>query len=212
MVKKDFFFGKKKEWKPYFGFSIYSTIGTQVSQEVRNNCKNTKASNLSFPKLKDNQCFSQNQLYLFFDIHTNKQVITRFDIIICCRYLEKCHLRYKRLESIFNQRRTRIWWVERFFAENYILVWIPNIVTKKAFITKRPQTKQLIDFSFIWYSYHGSTSPFSSIPLLLLKAKLRLCSLYWIAFAPARKPNRIRIPFTHTNCDFGAISPQGVEP
>ena len=138
--------------------------------------------------------------------------MTRFDIIICCRYLQKCHLRYKRLESIFTQRRTRIWWVELFFAENYILVWIPNIVTKKAFITKRPQTKQLIDFSFIWYSYHGSTSPFSSMPLLLLKAKLRLCSLYWIAFAPARKPERIRVPFTHTNCDFGAISQRSVEP
>ena len=25
----------------------------------------------------------------FFDIHTNEQVITRFDIIICCRYLLK---------------------------------------------------------------------------------------------------------------------------
>ena len=25
----------------------------------------------------------------FFDIHTNEQVITRFDIIICCRYFLK---------------------------------------------------------------------------------------------------------------------------
>ena len=63
MVKKDFFFEKKNE--SLILASVYSTIGTQVSREVRNNCKNTKTSNLSYSKLKENQCFSQNQLYLF---------------------------------------------------------------------------------------------------------------------------------------------------
>ena len=31
-------------------------------------------------------------------------------------------------------------------------------------------------------------------------------TLYRIAFAPARKPYRIRLLFTHENGDFGAIS------
>ena len=31
-------------------------------------------------------------------------------------------------------------------------------------------------------------------------------TLYWIAFAPARKPFRIALLFTHKNGDFGAIS------
>ena len=134
MVKNDFFFGKKKEWKPYFGFSIYSTIGTQVSQEVRNNYKKYKSLKFVLFEI-------ERQPMLLSKPIVPEQVITRFDITFFLPlFVEKCHLRYKRLESIFNQRRTRIWWVELFFAENYILVWILNIVTKKAFITKRPYT------------------------------------------------------------------------
>ena len=43
----------------------------------------------------------------FLDIHNNEQIITTFDIIISCRYLEKCHLRYKRLESISTKEGLR---------------------------------------------------------------------------------------------------------
>ena len=36
-------------------------------------------------------------------------------------------------------------------------------------------------------------------------------TLYWIAFAPARKPYRIRLLFTHENGDFGANFCDGVK-
>ena len=90
MVKEEFFFEKKKKENLCFILaSIYSTIETQVSHEVYG--KDTKAINLTYLALKDNQYFSQNQLYPFLDIaDTNGQVITRFDIIIfCLLFLEK---------------------------------------------------------------------------------------------------------------------------
>ena len=90
MVKKDFFlWKKKKEWKPYFGFSIYSTIGTQVFREVRNNYKKYKSLKFVLFEIERQPMLLSKPIVPFFDIHTNEQVITRFDIIICCRYLLK---------------------------------------------------------------------------------------------------------------------------
>ena len=193
------FFFEKKKWSLILA-SIHSTIETQVSHEV--NGKDTKAINLTYLALKDNQYFSHNQLYPFLDIaDTNGQVITRFNIIICCLlFLEKWHLRYKRLGSIFNQRRASKWSVEHFFPEitssfKHQTSWLKRHLSRNVL-------RHTLNWFFLWYSYHGSASPFSSMPQLLLKA---MFTLYRIAFAPARKPNRIRLIRSHIRTVISAL-------